>query len=308
MGGRGSPHCLASQAAPAVRGVGVADRVRQSEWPRSMRLARAGRPDHRGIRLPAVPVVVLTSRSGTQRARGLRSRTTISTSAPWSSSPPSDLRITRVFPCVARGFKARPSFMFAGCCWWRSLAVEGSSGAPRGMGSQCVGHVVCGAAPSYDRLLFRPDVSPGRHRKCECLRALATADVFRWLLLLLSPLVGLRAQSRLMLEGRARTLSGPSPDLTSSVSGLFQDQRQVLQPRSAGLWACPAVTVTVFGRPPDRARGGHELLMVRLRASAAPMMLLPPRSSTAFLITHGRCPGPLRTSYAPASASRSAES
>ena len=28
----------------------------------------------------------------------------------------SDLRITRVFSCVARGFEARPSFMFAGCC------------------------------------------------------------------------------------------------------------------------------------------------------------------------------------------------
>ena len=38
--------------------------------------------------------------------------------APWSLSPPSELRITRVFPCVARGFKARASFMFAGCCWW----------------------------------------------------------------------------------------------------------------------------------------------------------------------------------------------
>jgi hypothetical protein len=31
-------------------------------------------------------------------------------------------------------------------------------------------------------------------------------------------LVALRPQSRLMLEGRTRTLSGPSPDLTSSVS------------------------------------------------------------------------------------------
>jgi hypothetical protein len=39
-----------------------------------------------------------------------------------------DLRITRVFSCVARGFKARLSFMFAGCFWWRSLAVDGSSG------------------------------------------------------------------------------------------------------------------------------------------------------------------------------------
>ena len=46
-----------------------------------------------------------------------------------------DLRITRVFPCVARGFKARASFMFAGCCWWRSLAIDGSSGTSRGHGS-----------------------------------------------------------------------------------------------------------------------------------------------------------------------------
>ena len=49
----------------------------------------------------------LTGRSGTQRARRLRSRTTVGTSAPWSSSPSSELRITRVFSCVARGFKAR---------------------------------------------------------------------------------------------------------------------------------------------------------------------------------------------------------
>jgi hypothetical protein len=67
--------------------------------------------------------------SGTQRARrplrpGL--------AAPWSSSPPSELRITRVSPCVARGFESRASFMFAGCCWCRSLAVDGCSGASRG--------------------------------------------------------------------------------------------------------------------------------------------------------------------------------
>ena len=35
-------------------------------------------------------------------------------------------------PCVARGFKACASFMFAGCCWWRLLAVDGRSGASRG--------------------------------------------------------------------------------------------------------------------------------------------------------------------------------
>jgi hypothetical protein len=46
--------------------------------------------------------------------------------------PPRDLRITRVPRCVARTFRARPSFVLAGCCWWRSLAVDGSSGASRG--------------------------------------------------------------------------------------------------------------------------------------------------------------------------------
>ena len=43
-----------------------------------------------------------------------------------------DLRITRVFPCVAQGFKACASFMFAGYCWWQTLAVDGSSGASWG--------------------------------------------------------------------------------------------------------------------------------------------------------------------------------
>src|SRR5262249_33798137 len=34
--------------------------------------------------------------------------------------------------CVARQFKARASFMFAGGCRWRSLAVDGGSGTSRG--------------------------------------------------------------------------------------------------------------------------------------------------------------------------------
>ena len=37
-----------------------------------------------------------------------------------------------VLSCVAHGFKARLSFRFTGCCWWRSLPVDGSSGASRG--------------------------------------------------------------------------------------------------------------------------------------------------------------------------------
>jgi hypothetical protein len=94
--------------------------------------------------------------SGTQRARRpLRPEL----AAPWSSSPPSELRITRVFPCVARRFKACASFMFAGCCSWRWLAVDGGSGTSRGHrpvmrrpGSQWSGAV---SRPSA----FRPDIS-----------------------------------------------------------------------------------------------------------------------------------------------------
>ena len=52
--------------------------------------------------------------------------------APWPRL--AELRITRVFLCVARRFKACASFMFAGCCWWRSLAVDGGSGTSRGHG------------------------------------------------------------------------------------------------------------------------------------------------------------------------------
>jgi len=44
----------------------------------------------------------------------------------------SELGITSVFSCVARWFKARASFMFAGCCWRRSLALDGGPGTRRG--------------------------------------------------------------------------------------------------------------------------------------------------------------------------------
>jgi hypothetical protein len=76
----------------------------------------------------------LTGRSGTQRARRLAVA-----HGPWqlwSSLPPSWLRITRVFPCAARGFKACASFMSAGCCWWRSLAIDGGSETSRGHGDE----------------------------------------------------------------------------------------------------------------------------------------------------------------------------
>jgi hypothetical protein len=128
-------------------------------------------------------------RSGTQRAHRLRSRTTVATSAPWSSSPSSELRITRVFSCVARGLKARASFMSAGGCRWRSLAVDGSSGASRGHapvvrrpGSRWVG--------AFERpSAFQAGHIPSWRESCESHALSPVADDSGWLLLLLSPLL-----------------------------------------------------------------------------------------------------------------------
>ena len=68
-----------------------------------------------------------------------------------------DLRITRVFSCAARAFKARPSFMFASCCWWRSLAIDGYSGHLGGMhppplqASSCLIPAPCRGWPASGR-------------------------------------------------------------------------------------------------------------------------------------------------------------
>jgi hypothetical protein len=65
----------------------------------------------------------------------------------------------------------------------------------------------------------------------------------------------------LTVEGRLRTISGPSPDLTSSVSGLLRDSADVRRARSRCLRCCPGVTLRAPGRPSHRARGGHDLLI-----------------------------------------------
>jgi hypothetical protein len=71
----------------------------------------------------------------------------------------------------------------------RSRAGPIFPSCPRASGVvQRLGYSRGGTALILDRLL-RPDVSPGHRRKCECLRALPAADVCRWLLLLLSPLL-----------------------------------------------------------------------------------------------------------------------
>ena len=77
----------------------------------------------------------------------------------------------------------------------------------------------------------------------------------------------LRTQKRRgSMNGCGNNRPGSATTLIASVSELFQDQRQVLQSRSAPMLVCPRATVTDCGWPTDRARGGHELLMVRLWA------------------------------------------
>jgi hypothetical protein len=148
----------------------------------------------------------LTGRSGTQRARRLRSRTTVATSAPWSSSPPSELRITRVSRCVARGVKARASFSW----WWQSLAVDGRSGASRGHapairrpGSRRTGAVQRLSA-------FQAGPMPSGHGSCECYALLPVAAACRWSLLLLSPLLSTR-------QGRPSSSRRPKPTAVTTI-------------------------------------------------------------------------------------------
>jgi len=49
------------------------------------------------------------------------------------------------------------------------------------------------------------------------------------------------------------------------MSGLLRDSAHVRQSRSRGSRCCPGVTVMTLGLPPDRARGGHDPLIRRLR-------------------------------------------
>ncbi len=126
------------------------------------------------------------------RARGGHAAwvaTTVGTSAPWSSPLSGDIRITRVLSCIARAFKARPSFMFAGCCWWRSLAIDGRSGTSRGHGS-----VMRRPGSRWDGAVqrpsaFRPDISQVATDRASVLRCRRSRPIARWSLLLLSPLL-----------------------------------------------------------------------------------------------------------------------
>jgi len=98
----------------------------------------AGQPGRRSSNVASCPRVTVDAPvSPADRARSGHASVEVAyyglISAPWSSSSPSELRITRVFPCVARGFKARASFMFAGCRWWLLMPIRGHLGGTPGM-------------------------------------------------------------------------------------------------------------------------------------------------------------------------------
>ena len=109
------------------------------------------------------PLVMIDHRAGV----GEWSLTTVGASAPhWSSSVPSELRITRVSRCVAHGFKGRAGFKFAGRLRWPSLAADRGSGASRGTRPQCIGRVLGGAASCHVPAItaaFRPRQVPRGH-------------------------------------------------------------------------------------------------------------------------------------------------
>ena len=98
----------------------------------------------------------------------LRSCTTVATSAPWSSSAPSELRITRVSRRVARRLGIRAGLMFAGRCWWRSLAIDGGSGTSGGHAPEIrrPSLIVSAASPGE----IHPTNIPRVDRVCACVR------------------------------------------------------------------------------------------------------------------------------------------
>ena len=97
----------------------------------------AGQPGRRSSNVASCPrVTVIAPVSPADRARSGHASVEVAyyglTAAPWSSSSPSELRITSVSRCLATGVGTPPTLRFAGCSCWRLLVVHGPSGAPRG--------------------------------------------------------------------------------------------------------------------------------------------------------------------------------
>ena len=155
--------------------------------------------------------------------------------------------------------------MFAGCCWRRSLAVDGRSGASRGHAPVVRRPHLLPAAPGICPLTARSLQGmapyPGQARCLalgfwpECFRRLDVKGGRRTF-----PKETRRA---LDIEGKYVTIQGPSPALTSSVSSFLRDSVHVHRARPRCLPYCSGVAVMTLGLPPDRARGGHDLLIRR---------------------------------------------
>ncbi len=103
-------------------------------------------------------------------------------------------------------------------------------------------------------------------------------------------LVAQRSQSRLMLEGRTRTLSGPSPDLTSSVSRSSRLLGVPAQSQVSGPTVVHVVNCDSLSGPSDRAWIGHDVrrpyspaLRVRSRSEATVPSPRPRRSARVLI-------------------------
>ena len=93
------------------------------------------------------------------------------------------------------------------------------------------------------------------------------------------PLPGRQRRSLLLLERILRRFAAcvsglASGPVTSSVSGLLLGSADVRQARSRCLRCCPGATVTALGRPPHRARRGHDLLTRRYLVSRSELSTL----------------------------------
>jgi hypothetical protein len=106
--------------------------------------------------------------------------------------------------------------MFASCCWWQSLAVDGGSGASRGH-APVMRRSGCRWSGAVARLsAFQAGHIPSCCGSCERCAPSLVAAACRWSLLLLSPLLSTRrrpsgSEPTRTLQGMARVRSGQAP-------------------------------------------------------------------------------------------------
>jgi hypothetical protein len=183
-----------------------------------------------------------------------------------------------VSQCVARSFKARASFKFAACCWWRSLAVDGGSGASRG-------HAPAMRRPgSRWSAVERPPTFqaghvPRRRRAYESYALSLVAAAGRWSLLLLSAAVaGRTATCRFRPRPRpapSRRRDRPGPESPAFLAPpMVLASRTTTRPKvSPMLWsACGRRCLHGLAGPVRRLRRPH--LRLNCSSSVQPRTVL----------------------------------